>query len=359
MTEGMNYAPIARRQEPVCKPHDFNFAVVHMDHGHIFGMAKNLVQAGATCTHVFEPDSRKVKALRKQHPDVIVVDALEEILNHPDIDLVAAAAIPNLRGPLGVRVMEHGKDYFTDKTPFTSLMQLERAKQVAQETGRKYAVCYSERLQNEAAEFAFELVRDQVIGEVIQVIGLGPHRLSKSSRPDWFFKKQAYGGILCDIGSHQAEQFLTYTGSGDAEITMARVENYGNQDKPELEDFGEFSVIGDRGASGYFRMDWFTPAGLRNWGDGRTTILGTRGFIECRKYIDIGVSEFSENNVYIVTNDGEEKHNVTGKVGFPFFPAFVLDCLNRTELAMSQSHTFKAAEICLKAQQLADGAEEN
>jgi predicted dehydrogenase len=250
--------------------------------------------------------------------------------------------------------MQHGKDYFTDKTPFTTIEQLEAARNAVAETGRKYSVCYSERLQNESAEFAAELVKDGVIGRVLQVIGLGPHRLSKRSRPDWFFNKTQYGGILCDIGSHQAEQFLTYTGSTDADITMARVHNFANPEHPELEDFGECSLVGDNDTSGYFRMDWFTPDGLRNWGDGRTTILGTDGFIECRKYIDIGMPELKENNVYIVTQEGEERHNVTGKIGFPFFPAFVLDCLNRTENAMTQTHAFKAAELCLRSQLLAD-----
>ncbi len=354
MSDGMNYAPVARKIEPVCEPYDLCFAVAHMDHGHIFSMATNLVQAGATCTHVYEPDQKKVARLQKLIPHVKVANSLEELLQNPQIKLVVAAAVPNLRGPLGIRVMLSGKDYFTDKGPFTTLEQLVAARQVVLETGRKYCVCYSERLQNESAEFAAQLIEQDVIGKVIQVIGLGPHRLAKPNRPDWFFRKAQYGGILCDIGSHQAEQYLTYTGATDASVSMARVANAGNPDTPELEDFGEFSLVGDNGASGYFRMDWFTPDGLRTWGDGRTTILGTRGYIECRKYIDIGAATVQENNVYIVTDDGEEKHNVTGKIGFPFFPALVLDCLNRTEHAMTQEHTFKAAELCLLAQQLAD-----
>ena len=44
---------------------------------------------------------------------------------------------------------------------------------------------------------------------------------------------------------------------------------------------------GDRG-TGYIRVDWFTPDGLSTWGDGRLTILGTDGFIEIRKNVDIG-----------------------------------------------------------------------
>ena len=116
--------------------------------------------------------------MQRLFPDACVVSSFEEILQDPDIRLVAAAAIPDQRSAIGNQVLRHGKDYFTDKTPFTSLEQLQETRQVCQETGQKYAVCYSERLQNEAAEFAAELIREGVIGEVVQVIGLGPHRLS-------------------------------------------------------------------------------------------------------------------------------------------------------------------------------------
>jgi predicted dehydrogenase len=356
MNQGMHYAPVARELRPVCAPGEFCFAVAHMDHGHIYGMAANLAQAGGTCTKIFEPDLDKAAYMARRFPAARIVGSFAEILQDPDIRLVAAAAVPDRRGPIGIEVMRHDKDYFTDKTPFVSLEQLAVARAVCAQTGRKYAVCYSERLQNEAAEFAAELVRDGAIGQVVQVLGLGPHRLSKASRPDWFFRKAQYGGILCDIGSHQAEQFLTYTGAQDATVSMARVANFANPDTPELEDFGEFALQGDNGTSGYFRMDWFTPDGLRTWGDGRTTILGTKGFIECRKYIDLAIEPARENNVYVVTDRGEEYHNVTGRIGFPFFPAFILDCLERTERAMTQAHCFKAAELCLRAQSLAEEA---
>lgn len=108
--------------------------------------------------------------------------------------------------------MRAGKDYFTDKAPLISLEQLDAARAAVRETGRKYMVCFSERLQSESAVYAGELIRQGAIGRVIQVLGMGPHRLNAPSRPAWFFERARYGGILCDIGSHQIEQFLFYTG---------------------------------------------------------------------------------------------------------------------------------------------------
>ena len=346
-SDGMNYAPQGKPR-PVVKAGEFIFAAAHLDHGHIYGQCNGLTEAGGQLKWVYDADPKKVEAFRAKFPQVQVARSFDEILADPEVKLVAAAAVPNLRGPLGCRVMEAGKDYFTDKTPFTTLAQLAEAKAVAARTGRKYAVYFSERLHVEAAMHATDLVQQGAIGKVVQVIGLGPHRLG-TGRPDWFFKKEQFGGILCDIGSHQFEQFLTFTGATDATVTNAAVANYTQPDHPEFEDFGEASLLGNNGTSNYIRVDWLTPPGLSTWGDGRMTILGTKGYIELRKYVDIA-REKTGDHVYLVDDKGEHHFNVAGQIGFRFFGELILDCLHRTEKAMTQAHAFKAAELCLKAQ---------
>ncbi|MEM7539677.1 MAG: Gfo/Idh/MocA family oxidoreductase [Chloroflexota bacterium] len=349
--DGMNYAPQGK-PDPVVEKGEFRFAAAALDHGHIYGQCNGLLEAGAELAWVYDPDPNKVAAFKNQHPDVPVAESIDQILADESIHMVAAAAIPCDRGPLGVRVMNAGKDYFTDKTPFTTLDQLAEARATVETTGKKYMVYYSERLHVESGVFAGDLIADGAIGKVIQVLGLGPHRLSKPSRPAWFFEMEKYGGILCDIGSHQIEQFLFYSGAQDATVTNAAVANYNNPDTPELEDFGEASLVADNGCSNYFRVDWFTPNGLNTWGDGRTLILGTEGYIEMRKYTDIG-RDLAGDQLYLVNNDGMQHMSLSGKVGYPFFGQLILDCLNRTENAMTQEHAFKAAELCLKAQNAA------
>ncbi len=346
--DGMTYAPQGK-PNPVVKPGEFAFAAAHLDHGHIYGQCNGLIEAGAQLKWAYDPEPARLAAFQARYPGVRVARSLDEILADPEIRLVAAAAIPNERGPLGCRVLRAGKDYFTDKTPFTAFDQLDAARAAVAATGRKYMVYFCERLHVESAIFAGELVHGGAIGRVLQVMCIAPHRLSKASRPAWFFERARYGGILCDIGSHQIEQFLFYTRSADATVLSAAVANYANPDKPELEDFGETSLAGAGGASGYLRVDWFTPDGLRTWGDGRTFILGTGGYIELRKYIDVA-REDRGDHVFVVDAKGARHMNVAGTVGFPFFGQLVLDCLNRTENAMTQAHAFKAAELCLRAQ---------
>lgn len=349
--DGMNYAPQGRINR-VCQPGEFRFAAVGLDHGHINGMCSGLVEAGAELVKVFDPDESKAAALAQRYPEAEVVSSEEAVLADETIQLVAGAAVPSERCALGLRVMASGKDYFTDKAPFTTLQQLEQAKQAVKETGRKYAVYYSERLHSEAGIFAGGLIQDGAIGRVVQVLGLGPHRLNASSRPAWFFRRECVGGILTDIGSHQVEQFLFYTGAKDARVVDAKTANYHSKEYPEFEDFGDASLVADNGAVNYFRVDWFTPDGLPTWGDGRTLILGTDGYIELRKYLDLA-HDPQGDHVFLVNQQGTEHFAVHGTVGYPFFGELILDCLNRTEKAMTQAHAFKAAELSLQAQEKA------
>jgi len=349
VSDGMNYAPTGK-PNPVVKKGEFVFSAIGLDHGHIYGQCNGLIEAGGLLKSVYDPDPGKLDRFCKAFPDVKRAASEDEILGDKEVLLVTGAAVTSERCALGLRVMSAGKDYFTDKAPLTTLEQLDAAKAKVKETGKKYMVYYSERLHVESAVFAGQLVEQGAIGRVVQVLGLGPHRLGAPSRPDWFFKREKYGGILCDIGSHQIEQFLFYAGAKDANVVRSQIANYNNPDHPELEDFGDAVLVADNGATGYFRVDWFTPDGLQMWGDGRLFILGTEGFIEQRKYMQLGEKGSHGGNVYLANRHEETYYNVEGKVGFPYFGRLILDCLNRTENAMTQEHAFKAAELCVRAQ---------
>jgi len=334
---------------PVVEPGEFIYGAIGLEHGHIFGMCEGLNQAGASLRWVYDADPAKVVKFREQFPEAKAARDEQEVLDDPAVRLVAGAAVPSERCALGLRAMDAGKDYFTDKTPFTTLEQVKAARAKAEQTEQKYAVYYSERISVPSAVYAGELVKAGVIGRVVQVLGAGPHRLNIESRPEWFFSLEKTGGILCDIGSHQIEQFLFYTGARDAEVQFSRVANYHHKDYPEFQDFGDAMLVGDNGANNYFRVDWFTPDGLRTWGDGRTILLGTDGYIEMRKYIDVA-RDSTTDHLYLVTNDAEEHLELHDKVGCPYYGQLILDCMNRTEEAMGQEHAFKAGELCIKAQ---------
>jgi predicted dehydrogenase len=326
------------------------FSVIGINHNHINGMVNALLGGGGELVSVYAKEADLLRGFTRSFPNVKVAKSEEEILEDKTIQLVATSAIPVERAPLGIRVMKAGKDFMADKPGIVTFKQFEQVKKVQKETKRIYSILYSERLDVPAAVKAGELVQEGAIGKVIQTVGLGPHIMNPKTRPDWFFDPERAGGVLCDIGSHQCDQFLFYTGSKQAEVNFAQIANFNNPQYPKFQDFGDISVRSSH-ATGYIRIDWFTPNGLTTWGDGRMFILGTEGYIELRKYIDITGRE-GGNHLFLV-NQKEMKYYNCKDVHKPYGEQLVSDVVNRTETAMIQDHCFLATELALTAQKVA------
>src|SRR5215831_5737085 len=345
------------RSDPVRANHEIakatpriKFAVIGINHAHINSQVDAVIRGGGEFISFYAKEPDLAAAFAKRFPEPRAARSEQEILEDASIHLVLSAAIPSDRAPLGIRVMQHGKDFMSDKPGITTLEQLADVRRVQAETRRIYSIMYSERLESAATIRAGELARQGAIGNVVQTIGLGPHRIHPPNRPDWFWDPAKFGGILCDIGSHQFDQFLYFTGSTRAEVVTSQVRNACHPDRPAFQDFGDAIVRGD-GGSGYIRVDWFTPAGLPTWGDGRLTVLGTDGYIEVRKYVDIGGRE-GGNHLFVVDAKGIRYIDCTN-VELAYGQQLVDDVLNRTETAMSQAHCFLAMELALRAQQQA------
>lgn len=350
---GYDYAPSSKTLPPVVGPGQFVFSVAGLDHGHIFGQTNGLCDAGATLKQVWDPDPAKVDDFLRRYPQASAAESLEQLLDDEETRLIASSIVPSERARLGIEVMRAGKAVFVDKPPLTTQAQLEEVRNAVEETGQRFFGYYSERIHNESSMRATELIDEGVLGEILQIICLAPHRMSREARPRWFFEKEKYGGILTDLGSHQFEQFLRWTGSDEGVVNFARTENFTAPDEPGLEDFGEASLTMNSGASCYTRVDWLTAEGQRVWGDGRCFIIGSKATMELRKYTDLG-GDGPGNRILLVTGEREEIIDCEGAVGFPFFGEMILDLLNGTENAMTQDHIFKAVELGLTAQAMAD-----
>ena len=323
------------------------FSAIGLNHNHIYGQTNLLLRAGAELVSFYAPEPELVAQYSQAFPQARLARSKQEILEDKTVQLVISAGIPCDRAPLGIEVMQHGQDYMSDKPGFTSLDQLGQVRQVQAETGRIYSICFSERFEVRAAVKAGELVKAGAIGRAVQTVGLGPHRIHPPERPDWFYQKAQYGGILTDIASHQVDQFLYYTGSTQGEVVAAQVGNFTHPQYPELEDFGDMMLRGD-GGTGYIRVDWYTPQGLGVWGDGRMTILGTEGYIELRKYIDIA-GRPGKDHLFLVDQKGIQYLDCS-QVELPYGPQLIADILNRTETAMPQEHCYLASRLALEAE---------
>lgn len=349
--DGMHYAPRSGKEtERVVQANEFLFAVIGLDHGHINAMTNGLMEAGAHLVYVYDDDPKKVEQFLAAYPQARIAPSIEHILNDDAIDMVASAILPSRRCNLGLAVMESCKHYFCDKPGMLSLQETKLVRDACKRTGKRYFIYFGERIHVEGALYAQQLIKDGVLGEVLSVNILAPHRLNKASRPTWFFNPAVNGGILVDIGSHQLEQFLTYSNSRTATILHSSIANYNNPDHPEFQDFGQCMLVGDKGATCYFRVDWFTPDGLGAWGDGRVFIVGTKASVEIRKYLDVARSNQGDQ-VYLVDGQGEHHVQAHGTLGYPFFGAMILDCLNNTDHAITQEHTLLTMELAIQAQE--------
>jgi predicted dehydrogenase len=326
------------------------FSVISINHGHIYGMVDAIIRGGGELVSFYARETDLAEAFAKKYLTAKLAASKKEVLEDKSTQLILSSDIPLNRAPLGIEVMQHGKDYLVDKPGITTLEQLKAVRAVQKQTKRIFAIMYSERLENKATVKAGELVKAGAIGKVIQTIGMGPHRMNVKTRPEWYFDYKNSGGIITDIASHQFDQFLFFTGSTKAEIVASQIGNVHHPQYPKFEDFGDVMVKGD-GGTGYIRVDWFTPDGLNTWGDGRLTILGTEGYIEIRKNVDIASHE-GGNHLYLV-NQKETIYMDCNKEPLPFGELFVNDVINRTETAMPQAHCFLVMELALTAQKMA------
>jgi predicted dehydrogenase len=333
---------------PPAKPqYSIQFAVIGIDHNHINGITDAIKRGGGELVKVHSTNVTALAEFQKRYPEAKLAASEDEILADPTIKMVASAAIPDLRAPLGIRVLRHGKDYLSDKPGITTLEQLADVRKVVKETGRMYAIMYSERLEVRAAVKAGELIKAGAIGKVVQTVNLAPHQVNEPTRPEWFWDPARYGGILTDIGSHQADQFVYYTGSTVADVTASQVANVNYKHRPKFQDFGDMMLHGN-GGFGYVRVDWFTPKGLGTWGDGRLFVLGTDGYIELRKYADIAGRK-GGNHLFLV-DQKQATYMDCSQVDLPFGRQFVGDIVNRTHVAQDQEQALLATELVLKAQ---------
>jgi predicted dehydrogenase len=340
-------APALGRSKMTQSAPRIRFSVIGINHDHIHGQVGATIRGGGEFVAFYAKEPDLAAAFAKRYPNVKQARSQQEILDDNSIQLVVSAGIPVERAPLGIAVMQHGKDYMSDKPGITTLAQLAEVRRVQRATKKIYSICYSERLENKATVKAGELIKAGAIGKVLQTAGLGPHRPNFKARPKWFFDKKYFGGIICDIASHQFDQFLFFTGSTRATIVASQTGNLHHPQYPLFEDFGDAMIRGD-GGLGYVRVDWFTPVGLSTWGDGRLTIIGTDGFIELRKYVDVG-GKPGGNHLFI-TDQKESRYIDCNDVDLTYGRQLVDDILNRTETAMSQKHCFLATELALQAQ---------
>ena len=354
MKDGRDYIATSAVKSPCVVPEGaFRIAVVGLAHGHVYSLVGGLMEAGATLDCVYDPDPSKVAAFIERFGNrARAVSSLEEILSDKGISLVVNCVRPDFRADVSIRLLEAGKDVFSDKPGFLKVCDYQRIKDAVSTSHKHYLIYFSEHFHSEGMILAQQLVSSGKIGRVVHYEGFGPHRLNPATRPEWFFDPEKNGSVLLDLGCHLVEQFMCLTGCRDVEIKLARSLNLCHPEYPGFSDFGEMILQTPDGVSGYIRIDWLTPDGLSTWGDGRAFISGDAGYIEARKYLDVG-HDTEGDNVILVTNEAEQFFKAKDKVGFDFFGKLILDCINGKSEATDYDLSLGAMRVSALAEQMA------
>jgi len=326
------------------------FAVIGIDHVHVFGMTIALREAGAELAAFDALGSPLAEGFGKVFSQAENVADRRAILDDPSIELVVCAAIPDRRAALAAEAMRSGKDVWVDKPAAVTREDLATLRAAQRAGDRRFCVYFSERVGSRATERALALVRAGAIGRPVQMTVFGPHQIGLVPRPDWFWVPARAGGILVDLASHAIDQFLCLFGADEVAIAAARTVNRGHPERVGFEDFGELLLRTPAG-SGYARVDWYTSAGLGTWGDGRLFVLGTEGSLEVRKYCDPAGRPGADHLLLV---DDRAVHYVDcAQDPLPFAAQLLRDVRERSETAMSAAHALRVTELAIAAQERA------
>jgi len=320
--------------------------VIGLDHIHGLVLAGRLWQAGATIAAFHAEGGRNQAAMKLLGPRASSC-SIDAVIEDPSIDLIVTAAIPSDRSDIAVRALRAGKHVVADKPGVTTLAGLEAIDAAVAESGKRWWVMFGERFENRAVAEACTRARLGDVGRVVSVLGLGPHRMGGDGRPAWFWDPVATGGILVDIGSHQADQFLMATGATAVDVVASQVGNVSSPRHPAMQDIGQM-VLAGAGAIGTHRVDYLSPSGLKTWGDGRLMIVGTEGTLEVRTNVDVAGRKGKE---HLIAVDGKGTRRIDAKKGsVDWATRLVSDVADGSDTFVSHAHVRRVSELTLRAQ---------
>jgi predicted dehydrogenase len=330
------------------------FAVIGADHLHLFQLVDRMIAAGAIAA-AHAPQGTLAARYARWRSESVERTA-DEILADESIAVIVLAGVPSQRAALAVAALHADKHVLSDKPGVTSIEQLDEVRAaIAQRSGRPWTVLFSERFENRAIGAAVDMARSGAIGTIVHIVGTGPHLLSAKHRPDWFWDNTHTGGILVDIGSHQADQFLaiaagTHEATAAADVRLASVGNVSCPERSLMQDIGSMTLVCN-GVVGDHRVDYLTADGLGTWGDVRLVIVGTNGTIEARANVDPAGASGAEHLI-VVDADGTRRIDLS-QHAVTWANEFMADVNDNGQRLMSQQHVIAVCDLVLRAQQAA------
>ena len=216
---------------------------------------------------------------------------------------IVCAAIPRDRAAIAIDAMAHGKDVMVDKPGVTSFDQLAIVEQAVRETGRIFSICFSERFVVPATIVAEKIIAVGAIGRVIHTTGLGPHRLNRAIRPDWFFDVDAYGGNPDRYRVAPDRSISPLSRAPPMPRSSLRPWPMWATSRPPASRISATYCFEANTPAVTFASTGLRPTACRPGATDGLSIVGTEGTIEMRKYVDLA-GRTGTDHVFVVDRSG-------------------------------------------------------
>jgi len=147
----------------------------------------------------------------------------EEIINHPELDIVIVCTPNFLNKDLTIRALNAGKHVFCEKPPAFTASDVEEIKVAEKNSGKTLMYGFNHR-HHDSVMHMKRLIDSNEYGKVLWLRGRYGKSVTKDYFNQWRAKKElAGGGILMDQGIHMLDLFLYL--SGDFDVVKAEVSN--------------------------------------------------------------------------------------------------------------------------------------
>lgn len=147
----------------------------------------------------------------------------EEIINHPEIDVIIVCTPNFLNKELTIRALNAGKHVFCEKPPCFTAQDMEEIIVAEKKSGKKLMYGFNHRHHDSIIRMK-ELIDSNEYGKILWMRGRYGKSVTADYYNEWRAKKDlAGGGILMDQGIHMLDLFL-YLG-GDFDKVKAEISN--------------------------------------------------------------------------------------------------------------------------------------
>jgi predicted dehydrogenase len=270
--------------------------------------------------------------------DVPVYARVDDLLADHEIDVAVVAGVYARRADAVLAALAAGAHVLADKPLCTTLDQLAAIEQ----RGGEVSLLLEKRF-HPATLAAADLLADGVLGELALVAATGPHKLNAAARPDWFWRRDHYGGIASDLPVHDIDLVLHLTGATSGTVAALT----GAARRPDFDDHVAVLLrAGDVAAT--IEANWMSPEAVDVHGHYRMRLAGTLGTAEL---------DWAYHRLTVATHD---RDTWSVPLGPPVRPAaYFFDALSNDQPpAIGTSASLLATRVALLAQASADAGGE-